>query len=74
MHRALVIDGEACEFSDSFSELHTQVCASILAGSGLGVADARPSVELAERLRSLRHSPLDGDAHPLCCTRLVTRG
>ena len=44
------------------------------AGSGLGVADARPSVELAERLRSLRHSPLDGDAHPLCGTRLVTRG
>ena len=35
---------------------------------------SRPSVELAERLRSLRHSPLDVDAHPLCRTRLVTRG
>jgi UDP-N-acetyl-2-amino-2-deoxyglucuronate dehydrogenase len=50
-YRALSMDGEDVEFSDGFTELHTEVYRDILAGSGPGIADARPSIELAYRIR-----------------------
>jgi len=59
---------------DLFRRLPALLDLPKMPGSGLRVADARPSVELAERPRSLPHSPLDGDAHPLCRARPVTRG
>jgi UDP-N-acetyl-2-amino-2-deoxyglucuronate dehydrogenase len=67
--REMVVDGRTHEFSDGFTELHTRVYEAILAGSGLRLDDARPSVELTERLRSLPLSPVDGDGHPLCGER-----
>jgi UDP-N-acetyl-2-amino-2-deoxyglucuronate dehydrogenase len=49
--RRLSVDGEELDLSDGFSELHTRVYADILAGKGLGLADARPAIELAHRIR-----------------------
>jgi UDP-N-acetyl-2-amino-2-deoxyglucuronate dehydrogenase len=67
--REIVVDGKSHEFSDGFAALHTRVYEAILGGSGLGLDDARPSVELTERLRSLPLSPVEGDGHPLCGAR-----
>lgn len=53
--RSIDIDGESLEFSDGFTDLHTRVYSEILAGRGFGIADARPSIELAHRIR---HAPL----------------
>ena len=64
-HRSITVDGAALDFSDGFSGLHTRVYQSILAGAGLGLADARPSIELTARLRTLNMSPIDAEAHPL---------
>lgn len=50
-YRSLVIDGEAVRFDDGFGSLHTKVYEETLAGRGHGIADARPAVELAHRLR-----------------------
>jgi UDP-N-acetyl-2-amino-2-deoxyglucuronate dehydrogenase len=50
-HRRLRVDGEELDLSDGFSELHSRVYADILAGKGLGLADARPAIELAHRIR-----------------------
>jgi UDP-N-acetyl-2-amino-2-deoxyglucuronate dehydrogenase len=49
--RHLIVDGEPREFSDGFAGLHTKVYEETLAGRGHGIADARPAVELAYRLR-----------------------
>jgi len=49
--RSLTLDGEEIEFSDGFTELHTLVYRGILAGEGCGIEDARPSVDLAHRIR-----------------------
>jgi UDP-N-acetyl-2-amino-2-deoxyglucuronate dehydrogenase len=49
--RSIVIDGAQVDFSEGFTGLHTQVYARTLAGRGFGVADARPSIELVQRLR-----------------------
>jgi UDP-N-acetyl-2-amino-2-deoxyglucuronate dehydrogenase len=45
-------DDEGIEFSTGFGDLHTTVYEEILAGSGHGIEDARPSIELAYRVRT----------------------
>lgn len=52
--RSITIDGEEVEFSEGFTELHTEVYRRTLAGEGFGIADARPSVELVHSLRAAR--------------------
>jgi UDP-N-acetyl-2-amino-2-deoxyglucuronate dehydrogenase len=51
-HRSITVDGEEIEFTDGFTDLHTRVYEEVLAGRGFGIADARPSVELAARIRT----------------------
>ena len=49
--RSLQMNGNEIEFSDGFTELHTKSYAEILAGRGFGLAEARPSIELAHEIR-----------------------
>lgn len=65
-HRTLSVDGESVDFSDGFAGLHTRVYQEILAGRGLGIEDARPSVELTHRLKRLPLTAPGPDAHELC--------
>ena len=51
-HRSLLMDDEEIEFSTGFRDLHTTVYEDILAGRGHGIEDARPSIELAYRVRT----------------------
>jgi UDP-N-acetyl-2-amino-2-deoxyglucuronate dehydrogenase len=44
------IDGSEVDFSSGFTELHTRVYEEILAGRGLGIATARPSIDLVHAL------------------------
>lgn len=46
MWRHMSVNGNAVEFSQGFSELHTTSYQEILAGRGFGVEDARASIEL----------------------------
>ncbi len=50
-YRSLIINGEEIEFSDGFTNLHTKVYEEILEGRGLRIDDARPSIELVEKMR-----------------------
>lgn len=50
--RIITVDGDQLNFTDGFEDLHTQVYRKILAGEGFGIADARPSIELAQRIRN----------------------
>ncbi len=51
--RCIQIDGEEVEFTDGFTNLHTLSYEMILAGNGFGLETARPSVEMAQRIRML---------------------
>lgn len=51
-YRTLTMDGEQIEFSDGFTELHTKSYEAILKGNGFGLADARPSIKLAQAIRN----------------------
>jgi UDP-N-acetyl-2-amino-2-deoxyglucuronate dehydrogenase len=63
--RSLTLDGEAFEFSEGFTDLHTAVYREMLAGRGFGIGDARAAVELAHDIRTTRPAGLVGDYHPL---------
>jgi len=51
-HRSLKIQGKEIEFSEGFTDLHTESYKEILAGRGFGLQEARASIEVAHRLRS----------------------
>jgi len=67
--RAIVIDGEPLEFTDGFTDLHTRVYEDVLAGRGVGLADARPSVEVADRIRTARVTAPRATPHPALSSR-----
>jgi UDP-N-acetyl-2-amino-2-deoxyglucuronate dehydrogenase len=52
-HRSITIDGVELEFTDGFADLHTRVYERTLAGAGFGIEDARSSIELVHRIRTL---------------------
>ena len=68
-YRSLTIEGDEIEFSDGFTDLHTQSYEHILAGQGFGLLEACPSIEIVHQIRNVRLSPLAGDYHPLVGTR-----
>ncbi|MDR0763173.1 MAG: Gfo/Idh/MocA family oxidoreductase [Bacteroidales bacterium] len=51
--RSLNMEGMEVEFSNGFNDLHTESYRRILAGQGFTLEDARPSIELVERIRNV---------------------
>jgi UDP-N-acetyl-2-amino-2-deoxyglucuronate dehydrogenase len=64
--RSITVDGQELEFSDGFTDLHTRLYETTLAGRGFRIADARPSIELTHRIRRAEVSPAEAALrHPL---------
>ncbi len=51
-YRKISIDGSEVEFTEGFTELHTEVYKQILSGNGFTIKDTRPSIELVYGLRN----------------------
>ena len=72
--RSITIDGEEVEFTEGFTDLHTRVYEETLAGRGFYLDDARPSIELAHRIRTGPIQPAGEQAHDfLARARLAGR-
>ncbi len=65
-YRTLEIDGEAFEFSEGFTDLHTRTYAEILAGNGCRLEDARQAIETAHIIRTSPPIGVAGERHPFC--------
>ena len=64
-YRSITIDEEEVEFSDGFTDLHTQVYKDIFDGKGHGIKDARPSITLVHEIRNADvKEPSQGKEHP----------
>lgn len=63
-YRSLAIEGEEFEFSEGFTDLHTESYKHILSGQGFTIADALPSIELAHEIRNAAPAGTRGDYHP----------
>lgn len=64
-YRSMTLQGEEIEFSDGFTDLHTNSYRQILAGNGFSVKDAMPSIALAHEIRTALPVGVNGDFHPL---------
>jgi UDP-N-acetyl-2-amino-2-deoxyglucuronate dehydrogenase len=64
-YRTLSIDGEEFEFSQGFTELHTESYRQILSCNGFRISEARPSIEIVSAIRHADPIGLVGDYHPL---------
>jgi UDP-N-acetyl-2-amino-2-deoxyglucuronate dehydrogenase len=53
-YRSLQLGGEEVEFSEGFTDLHTTSYSEILNQRGFSLQDARPSIELASRIRNFK--------------------
>lgn len=63
--RSIRIDGQELEFSEGFTDLHTESYRGILAGEGFGLMDAVPSIVLVHDIRAAQVRGLSGEYHPL---------
>ncbi len=64
-YRSILVDGREVEFSEGFTDLHTDSYRAILEGKGFGLEDARPSVEIVHKIRNAKATRPKGDYHPL---------
>ena len=64
-YRSLQLEGEEIDFSEGFTELHTEAYKEILAGRGFGLDDARPSINVAYQIRNAPPIGKQGDYHTL---------
>jgi UDP-N-acetyl-2-amino-2-deoxyglucuronate dehydrogenase len=69
-YRSITVDGEEIEFSEGFTDLHSQTYKEILAGRGFGIMEARQSVETVYTIRNSKPAGLQGDYHPIIKTLL----
>lgn len=63
-YRSIMIEGEEFEFSQGFTELHTESYRQILEGEGFGLEDARNCIEIVHAIRNAKPIGLKGDYHP----------
>jgi UDP-N-acetyl-2-amino-2-deoxyglucuronate dehydrogenase len=63
-YRTLMMDGQEIEFSEGFTDLHTDSYRDIIAGNGFGLMDAQPSVEIVHDIRVSTPVGMVGDYHP----------
>ena len=68
-YRSIRMEGEEIEFSDGFTDLHTESYRRILSGEGFGIDDALPSIRLTHDIRNAQVRRASDTSHPF--VRLV---
>ncbi len=64
-YRSIKMENEEIEFSDGFTDLHTDSYKHILSGKGFGLEEARSSIQTVFDIRNATQIGLIGDYHPL---------
>jgi UDP-N-acetyl-2-amino-2-deoxyglucuronate dehydrogenase len=64
-YRSITIDGQEVEFSEGFTDLHTEIYRRALTGNGFSLQDARPSINLAHDIRIATPSGIAANSHPM---------
>ncbi|HTN46492.1 MAG TPA: Gfo/Idh/MocA family oxidoreductase [Flavipsychrobacter sp.] len=62
-YRSLTIGGEALEFSDGFTDLHTESYRRILSGEGFSMHEAKKALEIVYAIRTQEPVGIKGDYH-----------
>jgi len=70
-YRSMKIEGEEFEFSDGFTDLHTEIYKGILSNNGFGLEDSRQAIEIVHQIRNNPVVGLKGDYHPYAKYKLA---
>lgn len=70
-YRKIEMEGKEIEFSEGFTELHTESYRQILAGNGFSLEDSRQSIQIVSDIRNSKPIGLKGDYHPLAKLELA---
>lgn len=65
-YRSILVDNQEIEFSEGFTDLHTQSYKEIMAGKGFGLREAEPSIDMVHQIRNSNPVGLKGNYHKLC--------
>jgi UDP-N-acetyl-2-amino-2-deoxyglucuronate dehydrogenase len=60
---SITLDGEEVEFSDGFTDLHTESYREIIAGRGFGIDEVRSSIDIVSKFRTAPLVPHAGERH-----------
>lgn len=69
-YRSITLDGEEIEFSDGFTDLHTDSYRHVLETGGFGLAEAEPSISLVHAIRQAAVVGRSGEYHPLAAAAI----
>ncbi|MFM9941143.1 MAG: Gfo/Idh/MocA family oxidoreductase [Hyphomicrobiaceae bacterium] len=72
--RSVTVDGREIEFSEGFTDLHTESYREIMAGRGFPLADVRPSIEAVSGIRTAAIELNKGEQHPFLLRVLGNNG
>lgn len=64
-YRSILFDDEEIEFTDGFTDLHTEIYKDILNGGGFGIKEARPSIETVHQIRNSQLTLNKDLIHPI---------
>jgi UDP-N-acetyl-2-amino-2-deoxyglucuronate dehydrogenase len=65
-YRSITVNNEEVEFSEGFTDLHTESYRKILQGEGFRLLEPKPAIETVYTIRNAKAIGLKGDYHPLC--------
>ena len=68
-YRSITLDNRELEFSEGFTDLHTESYRAILEGKGFGLDDVKPAIQTVFEIRNANQAPLRGEYHPLVKNR-----
>jgi UDP-N-acetyl-2-amino-2-deoxyglucuronate dehydrogenase len=71
-YRSLQMGDQEIEFSDGFTDLHTEMYREIMAGRGFGLMDTKQSINIVYHIRNDQPVGLKGDYHPILKTIVKT--
>ncbi len=69
-NRSMTVDGKRWDFSQGFTDLHTESYKAILNGNGFAMDDARHSIDIVHKIRNGKPVGAKGDYHPLAAKPL----
>jgi len=62
--RAITLDSEAIEFSEGFTDLHTEVYRRTLVGQGFGLQDSHAAIQIVHTIRQAAPLGVQSHSHP----------
>jgi UDP-N-acetyl-2-amino-2-deoxyglucuronate dehydrogenase len=65
-YRSITINNEELEFSQGFTDLHTDSYRNILSGNGFPLMEAKPAIETVYNIRNAIPVGFKGEYHPMC--------